>query len=114
MAGPGISTKNTEKTTPRPEIEYPENTRIITKIGFFGILRVCFGIFGVFWGCFLGVLNFGRGVFFRYFTWKFLVRPFRVSLAGGAFLRFAKTSQAILSHSKGDKTLFSHIILDNK
>ena len=88
MAGPGISTKNTEKITPRPEIQdpekiprkYPENTRKIPRK-----YQKC-----PFWVCsrgiFLGFLNFGPGVFFRHFSWKLRVRPFRVSLAGGGIL----------------------------
>ena len=81
MARPGISTKNTEKIPPRPEILEPqENTEKIPpkyqKMRIFGIFSVCS------WGSRIS----GRGVFFRYFSWKFRVGPSRGSVAGRGVL----------------------------
>ena len=39
--------------------------------------------FWYFWGIFLGFRNFGPGVFFRYFSWKFRVGPSRGSSRSG-------------------------------
>ena len=71
MARPGISTKNTEKNTPRPEIldshnlppKYPENTpKILPKYQKCPFWEY---VFRVFWGCSLGVPEFrpGGGIF---------------------------------------------------
>ena len=92
MARAGISTKNTEKSTPRAEILEPqENTEKIPKMRIFGIF---FGIFSVFSGYFGDKFwesrISGRGVFFRYFSWKFLLGPFRGSVAGWGVLKFAR------------------------
>ena len=95
MARPGISTKNTEKIPPRPEIldsqnsppKYPEkyrkNTPKIPKNAHFWYF---FGIFGVFsWGSRISA----QGVFFRYFSWKFRVGPSRGSVAGRGVLKYS-------------------------
>ena len=91
MARPGISTKNTEKIPPGPKFWtpriYPQNTPKIpkkypqnTKNAHFWYF---FGIFGVFsWGSRISA----RGVFFRYFSWKFRVGPSRGSVAGRGVL----------------------------
>ena len=83
MARPGISTKNTEKTPLGPKFwnpnKIPQKYRKNTKNTHFGIL----GIFGVFWESRIS----GRGVFFRYFSWKFQVGPFRGSVAGRGVLK---------------------------
>ena len=96
MARPGISTKNTEKMPPglkfwTPGI-YPQNTPKIRKntpkiqkMPVFGIFSGYFrGIFGVFS---LGFRISARGVFFRYFSWKFRVGPFRGSVASRGVLK---------------------------
>ena len=91
MARPGISMKNTEKIAPRPKIwnpkKIPPKYRKNTKNGhvwYFG------GIFSVFSGYFQGKFwesrISGRGLFFRYFSWKFRVGPSRGSVAGGGVL----------------------------
>ena len=56
-----------------------------------------FGIFSVFLGYFLGVPDrmLARGVFFRYFSWKFRVGPSRGSVAGRGVL---KGTQKGVSH----------------
>ena len=91
MTRPGISTKNTEKNTPRPEILEPqENTEKIPqkyqKCAFWyfgGIFSVFSGYFGrKFWESIIS----GRNVFFRYFSWKFRVGPSRGSVAGRGVL----------------------------
>ena len=88
MARPGISTKNTEKIPPGPKFWtpriYPQNTLKKypqnTKTAYFGYF---FGVFGVFsWGSRISA----RGVFFRYFSWKFRVGPSRGSVAGRGVL----------------------------
>ena len=91
MARPGISTKNTEKIPPGPKFwnpkKYPQNTPKIpkkkpenTENAYFWYF---FGILGVFfWGSRISA----RGVFFRYFSWKFRVGPFRGSVAGRGVL----------------------------
>ena len=91
MARPGISTKNAEKkpfgpkfwtpriypqNTPKIPKKYPQNTKNAHFWYFFGI----FGVFS--WGSRISV----RGVFFRYFSWKFRVGPSRGSVAGRGVL----------------------------
>ena len=66
--------------TPR---KYRKNTKKNTKNAYFwyfgGIFSVFSGYFGdKFWESRIS----GRGVFFRYFSWKFRVWPFRGSVAG--------------------------------
>ena len=109
MAWPGISTKNTEKKKKnRPEIldsqnlspKYPENTeKIPPKIPKNAHLGYFFGILGVFsWGSRLS----GRGVFFRYFSWKFRLGPSRGSVAGrGVFLKLKRR----LEEGQGEEIL---------
>ena len=94
MARPGIRTKNTEKIPPGPKFWtpriYPQNTPKIpkkypqnTKNAHFWYF---FGIFGVFsWGSRISA----RGVFCRYFSWKFRVGPSRGSVAGRGVLNIS-------------------------
>ena len=92
MARPGISTKNTERIPPGPKFwtpriypqntpkipkKYPQNTKNAHFWYFFGIL----GVFS--WGSRISA----RGVFFRYFSWKFRVWPSRGSVAGRGILK---------------------------
>ena len=80
------------KNTPRAEILEPqENTQKIPKkyqkcafLVFWGYFLVFSGYFG---GKFWESRISGRGVFFRYFSWKFRVGPFRGSVAGRAVLK---------------------------
>ena len=79
------------KNSPRPEIldsqnlppKYPENTKKYPENTENAYFWYFFGIFGVFsWGSRLSA----RGIFFRYFSWKFRVGPFRGSVAGRGVL----------------------------
>ena len=88
---PEIPRKIPKKYPPDPQFwtpriltpKYPENTEKIppnTKNAHF---RYFFGILGVFsWGSRISA----RGVFFRYFPWKFRVGPSRGSVAGRGVL----------------------------
>ena len=81
-----------QKNTPRAEILEPqENTPKIPtkyqKCAFLVFWGYFFGIFGVFWGKFWESRISCRGVFFRYFSWKFGVGPFRGSVAGRGVLK---------------------------
>ena len=86
------------KNTPRPEIldsqnlppKYPENTEKIPRK-----YRKCVFLvfFRYFWGIFLGFQNFGPGVLFLYFSWKFRVGPFRGSVAGRGVLKPGRGSE---------------------
>ena len=73
MAGPGISTKSTEKIPPgptfwNPKEKIPEKHSQRHVWHFRGIFRV---FFRVFWGYCSGVPGFrAGGVLFRYFSWK--------------------------------------------
>ena len=82
MAGPWISTRNTEKIPLarfRPKFWNPEKERR-PQTAFSGYFS---GILG----CFLGVQNAGPGfIFFRHFSWTFMVWPSRVSLADRGML----------------------------
>ena len=66
-----------------------------------------FGILGVFFWYFQGVLGvFSRGPEFRaggHFSWKFRVRPFRVSLAGGGILELSLKSFVLRKRPKNNK-----------
>ena len=80
MARPGISEiLEPQKIPPK----YRKNTKN-AHLGYFQ------GIFSVFWGYFGGKIwesrTSGQGVFFRYFSWKFRVGPFRGSVAGRGVL----------------------------
>ena len=71
--------------TPR---KYPKNTEKMPKMRILGYFGVFFSIFsgyfgGKFWECRIS----GRGVFFRHFSWKFRVGPFRGSVAGRGVLK---------------------------
>ena len=115
MARPGISTKNTEKNTPRPEIldsqnlppKCPKNTRKYqkkytqnTKSTHFGY---SFGLLGVFsWGSRISV----PGVFFRCFVWKFQVWPSRGSVAGRGVLNLFGTFPIFSGFSRFARGLF--------
>ena len=93
MARPGISTKNTKKIplgqkfwNPKkiPQ-KYRKNTKNTHFWYFGGIFSVFSGYFGgEFWESRIS----GRGVFFRYFWWKFRVGPFRGSVAGRSVLKY--------------------------
>ena len=82
---PGISTKNTDKNTPRAESLEPQENKIPPKKkkrsfwycgGTFSVFSAYFG--GKVWESRISA----RGVFFRYFSWKFRVGPSRVFVAG--------------------------------
>ena len=88
MARPGISTKNTEKNTSRPEIldsqnlprKYRKNTPKIPKMP-------VLGIFSVFLGYFLAVPEFRPGgYFFGIFGGNSGVGPSQGSVAGRGVL----------------------------
>ena len=70
------------KFTPKIPRKYRKNTPKyqILKCAFLGIFSVFF------WYIFLGSRISGRGVFFRYFSWKFRVGPSRGSVAGRGVL----------------------------
>ena len=73
--------------TPKIPRKYRKNTPKTPKMRIFGIF---FGIFGVFsWGSRISA----RGVFFRYFSWKFWVGPSRGSVAGRGVLKKSWCSQ---------------------
>ena len=89
MAGPGISTKNTEQIPPGPKFwaprKYQKSTPEIQKVP---VLR----IFLVVSGYLLGLPEFrDGGVFFRFCPWKVWVSASGVSVAGleevGKFLQ---------------------------
>ena len=83
-ARPGISTKNAGKMPFQAEINMPpkdpENTKKKLKLSPFWVF------FQHFQGLSRGSRISAWGVFFRYFSWKFRVRPSRESVAGRAFL----------------------------
>ena len=92
MARPGISTKNTEKIPLGPKFwnpkKIPKKYRENTKIAHFGYFGGIFLVFlGYFGGKFWESRISGRGVFFRYFSWKFRVGQFRGSVAGRGVLK---------------------------
>ena len=93
MARPGISTKNTEKIPLGPNFWNPkkipqkyqkkyQNTHFWYFGGIFSVFSGYFG--GKFWESRIS----GRGVFFRYFSWKFQLGPFRGSVAGRGVLKY--------------------------
>ena len=82
------------KNTPRAEILEPqENTPKIAKkyqkyAFWYWYFRGVFSVFsGYFGGKFWDSRISGQGVFFRYFSWKFRVGPFRGSVAGRGVLK---------------------------
>ena len=80
------------KNTPQAEILEPqENTpkyRKNTKNNHFWYFQGIFSVFlGYLGGKFWESRISGRGVFFRYFSWKFQVGPFRGSVAGRGLLK---------------------------
>ena len=91
MARPGNPARNADRNSPRPEsldsqsfpVKYSENTEKIPPK-----YQKCHS--GYFFGI-LGVLSWGsgisaRGVFFRYFSWKYQVGPSRGSVTGQGVL----------------------------
>ena len=101
MARPGISTKNTEKIPPGPKFwnkkkipeKLPKKYQNAHFSGILGYFLVFSGYFGAkFWESRIS----GRGVFFRYFSWKFRVGPFRGSVAGRGVLKNRGNSCTIL------------------
>ena len=108
MARPGISTKNTEKIPPGPKFWtpriYPQNTEKIPKMRIFGILGVFFRYFRGILGVNSGSPEFRPGgVFFRYFSWKFWVGPSRGSVAGRGALKALVQRDSILNRLKENK-----------
>ena len=81
---PPARNSGTPRNTPKIPRKYRKNTPKIPKTRIFGIF---FGILG---GIFFGFQNFGPGVFFRYFSWKFRVGPSRGSVAGWGVLKFRR------------------------
>ena len=67
--------------TPKMPRKYRKNTPKIPKMRIFGIFSFIFGVFS--WGSRISA----RGVFFRYFSWKFRVGPSRGSVAGRGVLK---------------------------
>ena len=76
--------------TPR---KYPQKYRKDTKNAHFWYFGGIFSVFsGYFGGKFWESGISGRGVFFRYFSWKFRVGPFRGSVAGRGVLNTITSS----------------------
>ena len=98
MARPGISTKNTEKIPPGPKFwspkKIPQKYRKKTKMRIFLVFLGYFLVFSGYCGAkFWESRISGRGVFFRYFSWKFRVGPFRGSVAGRGVLNFSNNPE---------------------
>ena len=87
--------KKYRKNTPRAKILEPQqNTEKIPKKYpkcEFWVFLGYFSVFSGYFGCkFRESRISGRGVFFRYFSWKFRVGPFRGSVAGRGVLKTKK------------------------
>ena len=101
------------KKYPRAEILEPqENTaKIPTKNTENTHFRYFLGIFSVFSGYFGGKFwesrISGRGVFFRYFSWKFRVGPFRGSVAGRGVLNAKQPNKQCYGFDSKKKKKFS-------
>ena len=76
MAWPGISTKNTEKIPAGPNFWNP-NKKEKQKMGMFGIFGVSFRCFRGILGVNSGSPEFRVGVFSRFFSSKFRAGPSR-------------------------------------
>ena len=95
-SGPG--TRKVSKKSREQSGKSPESLRKVSKQSFRTVPETFWRLFG-FRGrrprerfyCKGWAGSQGRGVFIRYFSWKFRVRPFWVSLAGGGFLKSGST-----------------------